>query len=500
MKRRTFTQSLVASAVAASVPFNPALAALSKIKTDIEAVTRTGGQTILPKNEVKDFGKSLHGQLIFPHDANYDAARQVWNGMFDKKPALIAQCSGAADVMKAVDFARDNDLLVAVKGGGHSMSGKSTCEGGILIDLSQMKGVRVDPYRQTATAEPGTLLGQFDTECQAFGLATTMGTDPDTGAAGLTLGGGFGRLGRKYGLACDNVLSVDIVTADGKFMRANAEQNPDLYWAVRGGGGNFGIVTAFEYQLHPIGNELFAANFMYPLAKANDLINFYNEFTQEIPDDLTGTLVYVMPPGKKEKPRGFVGMNFLYTGADPKEAEKLIAPMKKFAKPMRETVGMQKYLKMQTRSGAPLPRGDNYYMKSGFIGGATSDFADIVTEHYTPDTSRSTTFVLNRLGGAQSRVPIEDTAFAHRDSEYDFIIASHWKKDEFSDANVSFMRNFWKKTEPFTKGFYVNSAMDVTDSKIKWTYRQNYDRLVKLKNQYDPKNLFQLNTNIKPTV
>ena len=498
MRRRQFCQHLAAGVLAAGLPLRHAVAAVGDVPGAIEAITGTGAETLLPQKEVLDFGRSLHGPLLLPGHEGYDSARRVWNGMFDKQPALIARCSGAGDVVKAVQFARANNLLVAVKGGGHSMSGKSTCEGGLMIDLSAMRGVRVDPWASTAQVEPGTLLGQFDEECQAFGLATTMGTDPDTGAAGLTLGGGFGRLGREYGMACDNVRSVDIVTADGQLRRASADREQDLFWAVRGGGGNFGVVTSFEYQLHRIGTEILAGKFVYPLAKAREAMALYAEFMPQMPREFAGALVYILPPGQPDKPRGLAVFSFTYTG-DPARGEQLVAPMRKALKPAMAEVMMKPYVEVQRRE-TPLPRGDNYYMKSGFMSQLDDAFLDTIINEYRAAPTRATTALITQLGGRISDIDPAATAFPHRDAQYDFLIASNWKNAAYSPDNVAYMRGFWERVAPYSNGFYVNSAMDVDDQKIRQTYRDNYPRLVSLKNRYDPGNLFQLNTNIRPTV
>ncbi|WP_085760010.1 FAD-binding oxidoreductase [Oceanicoccus sagamiensis] len=495
MKRRDFCLSTLSAAVAAGTFTNPALASIAKVTADVNAIQSNGKETILPRSIVKDFGKSMHGPLLLPGHNGYDSARRIWNGAFDKFPGLIAQCGNPSDVKRAVDFARSNNLLVAIKSGGHSMSGKSTCDGGLLIDLSKMVGVHVDPFNKTARVEPGTLLGEFDYECTSFGLATTMGTDPDTGAAGLTLGGGFGRLGRLHGLACDNLRSADVITADGRFIRASEEQNQDLLWALRGGGGNFGAVSSFEYNLHSIPETIYGGQLMYSVKHAKDVLTMFADFIQTAPDELSAALVYVVPKGGK-KNSGFISIGLTYIG-DIAAGEKLVAPLRHSMKPMMDRMGPKTYMDEQGRNGR-LPRGQMYYMKSGFTHGITPQLIDTYTEIAEPHPKRSFTGLITMLGGQISRVGNNETAFAHRDAHSDCMIAGSWKKPEDSEENVANMRSLWKKVEPHTKGFYVNAAYDFTDQKVRGTYGANFDRLQAIKTQYDPNNMFRLNANIKP--
>ncbi|MGB6450587.1 MAG: FAD-binding oxidoreductase, partial [Steroidobacteraceae bacterium] len=345
-------------------------------QAEIAARTGSGKSISLSASEIKEFDASMRGDLIRASDAGYDAARRLWNPAFDRHPALIARCSGAADVVQAVQFARSHDLLTAVRGGGHSFSGQSGCDGGLVIDLSAMKGIRVDPMHRRAEAEPGVLLGEFDQETQAFGLATTLGTVPDTGIAGLTLGGGFGRLDRRFGLACDNVQAIDIVTADGKFRHASAQENRDLYWGARGGGGNFGVVTSFDYQLHPLGPNVLAGYRLHPFDQARHVLTTLREFSETMPDQMYFTASVGRTP-KLPPPGLYVLYEVVYSGT-PSEGERLLAPLKKLGKPIFDSVTVKTYVEAQGGTGKvrATPSDTVSYYKSGFVGDLSTDLID----------------------------------------------------------------------------------------------------------------------------
>ena len=498
MKRRTFCQSSLAAAVTVASPFGRVLAAGGATATsipEIQAVGRTGGEVALTAAEVKDFGASLYGQLLMPGNDGYDQARVIWNGMFDQRPGLIARCAGVTDVMKAVDFSRTHDLLVAVRGGGHSISGKSSCNGGIMIDLSLMQGVRVDPKARTARVQAGVLLNKLDQEAQRFGLVVTTGTTSHTGLAGLTLGGGLGRLARAFGLTCDNLLSADIVTADGQYRQLSADENPDLFWGIRGGGGNFGIVTSFEYRLHPFGPDTLGGALIYPMSQMKDLLNFYSEFSLTAPAELNVGAVTTIPPGGK----GMIIVGITYVG-DAAEGARVIQPWRDFGKPARDSIGTENYVHVQRANDRTLPFGNNYYMKAGFMTEVHPGLIDFMDGGFEPNPTRSYVAVLSQMGAAIAQVGESDTAFAHRDAEYDFVTGCSWVDREHSDENVAYMRNLWKQIVPFTKGFYVNNAMEESVDRVRQTYRGNYDRLLALKNEYDPTNMFHRNANIQPSV
>ncbi len=365
MNRREFFRSSLAAAVATSLAGNRALAALAPVATDLEAVTGSGARVTLAKSAVQELRDSLRGALLLPGQPGYDEARRVLNASIDKHPALVVQPSGPADVGTAVDFARDHGLLLAVKCGGHSYAGKSTCDGGLQIDLSRFRGVRVDPAARIAYVAGGSLLGELDHEAMSLGLVTTAGTVSHTGVGGLTLGAGFGRLARRYGLALDNVRGVDIVTADGRLLHASAEENPDLFWGVRGGGGNFGVVTTFEFRLHPMQRQVIGGDVVFPLARARELLDFYSTFSLEAPDDLYCDAVLHSPPGGKD---GAFIMNVCYSGAAA-DAERVLAPLRKLGKPLNDSIGPVDYVKLQRSSDSTDPRNRGEYLKSGFING-----------------------------------------------------------------------------------------------------------------------------------
>lgn len=502
MDRREFNHSLLAAGWAATLAPAAALAAtaksLTRITGDIEAVTRTGGDTTVPKAALKELQKSLRGALLLPGNAQYDDARRVWNGMIDKRPGLIVRCTGAADVTQAVNFARDFDLLVAVRGGGHSISGKAVCDGGIMIDLSPIRWCTVDPEARTARLGGGSLLGDLDHESQRFGLATPVGTVSHTGAAGLTLGGGHGRISRSFGLTCDNVRSVDIVTADGRFLRASADENADLYWGVRGGGGNFGVVTAFEYQLHPVGPEIYGGPMLYSFDQARQIMPVIEELTSTAPRSLAAD-IFIMAPGSRP---GMFMVSVCHVG-DPAEAERVLAPLRKAAKARVDQARPMSYGAIQTSADAGTKAGRLYYNKSGLLKRLDPDFMAALLDRLEtaagrPDSGVSTNVVIQHLGGAVADVPTDGTAYVHRDARFDSVLMSAWEDPAYDDENKAWLKNAFVEMEPYTIGFYANHMVDSDAPKAQLAYRSNYARLAKLKSRYDPTNLFRLNANVKP--
>jgi hypothetical protein len=418
--------------------------------------------------------------------------------MIDKRPALIARCLGVSDVINCVNFARTHSLLVSVRGGGHNVAGISICDGGLMIDLSLMKGVRVDPAQGTARAEPGVTWGDLDRETQAFGLVTPGGIISTTGIAGLTLGGGVGWLVRKHGLSCDNLLSADLVTADGRFLTAGTTENADLFWGIRGGGGNFGIVTSFEYRLHPHGNVL-GGMLLYPRSKARDLLRFYREFMPSAPEDLG---VYA---GLLTSPDGqpVVGLIVCYSGPLEKGAE-VIRPLREFSPPMADLVSEIPHQAMQTMLDGAFPAGNQNYWKSTFLSELSNEAIDVVIDCASRVTSPLSAVVLEYYGGAASRVGETETAFAHRSAQYDLGILSQWADPAESEQHIKWARDSFDAIQPFSNGNYLFNFLGLPDDQkidqVKAAAGQNYPRLVELKNKYDPTNFFQLNPNIKPTV
>jgi FAD/FMN-containing dehydrogenase len=447
---------------------------------------------------VEEFQKSLRGELIRPGDGGYNEARKIWNANIDKHPALIARCMGAADVINAVNFARDNHLLVSVRGGGHNFPGTCVADGGLVIDLTNMNSVRVNPVRRTARAEGGTKWGQFDRETQAFGLACTGGTNYDTGIAGLTMGGGQGWLGGKYGLALDNLISVDIVTADGQLRIASATENPDLFWAVRGGGGNFGVVTSFEYQLHPVG-PLPVGVVIFPLDRAREVLQFYNEFASSIPDELnTASGLATLEDGTPA-----VAIVACYNGPL-EEGEKVLEPLRQIGQPIMAQFDSMPYVQVQHLLDPFVPEGHQYYEKGHFITDIRDGAIDALIESYRTTSSPGNLLVFQQQGNAANRVSQDATAYSHRDARYNLILIARWSDPGESEIHFKWTRDLWEKLVPYsTGGVYVNNVGSEADdgaTMIRSAYGANYQRLAAIKQKYDPTNLFRHNQNIRPMV
>jgi FAD/FMN-containing dehydrogenase len=443
---------------------------------------------------VEDLKRTVRGPVLRPGENGYEAARTVPNAMIDRRPAIIVRCAGAADVIACVRFAREHDLLVSVRGGGHSIAGKAVCDGGLMIDLSCMKGIRVDPRGRTARAEPGLTLGEFDLETHAFGLATALGMVSKTGIAGLTLGGGFGHLSGKYGLACDNLISADVVTADGCLLKVSASENQDLFWGVRGGGGNFGIVTSFEYRLHEITTVLGGA-VLYPAAKAKQILSFCREFAEASPDEL------VIQAGSMTMDGVAV---FLVGGCycgPLAEGEKLLKPLRTFASPIADMFARVSYVQLQSMFDPFFPPGRQTYVKANFIHGLSDKAVETLAEFAGTSPSVHTFGPwVEHWHGAATRVAVSDTAFPHRQHPYNFSVWSNWVSSSESEENIKWSRTCWDAMRPFmAAGSYVNYLEDEGDPLARAAYGPNYDRLVALKNKYDPTNFFRMNHNIKPT-
>jgi hypothetical protein len=461
--------------------------------TDRVVANATGAS--IKEAEVEKFRGGLRGQLLGPGDSVYDEARKLWNGMFDRRPALIARCAGTADVIAAVNFARENRLQVAVRGGAHSFPGHSVCDGGFVIDLSPMKGIRVDPATRTVRAQAGAKWIDFDHETQAFGLATTGGTASDTGIAGLTLGGGLGWLSSKYGLTVDNLISADVVLADGRFLTASSTQNQDLFWGLRGGSGNFGVVTSFEYQLHAVGPTILGGMVLYPLAKAKEVLRFYREFSQKVaPDELTTYAGFLNPPGGDI----VAALICCYCGPLDK-GEAVVRPLRSFGPPLQDLLGPIPYTAQQCLTDAALPAGSHYYTKGGFLPDLTDQAIDVFAEYVATKPSPLSAVLIQTVCGAASRVDPQATAFANRKFPYAPVIVSQWLDPAESEVNVRWARDFWKALQPFAGGaVYVNDLSHDDEDRIRSGYGASYGRLAALKTKYDPDNFFRLNPNITP--
>ena len=429
--------------------------------------------------------------LLLPTSPRYDEARKIWNGIWDdRRPALIAQCADVSDVINAIDFARTHDLLVAVRGGGHSISGKSICDGGIVIDLSPMRGVVVDASAMTVRVEGGALLHDMDRETQSYGLVVPAGVVSHTGIAGLTLGGGIGILMRKFGLTIDNLLSVEIVTPDGKLRHASEQDNPDLFWGVRGGGGN----TSFEFKAHRFGPKILVGAVIYPMDQAKDMLNRYFDYSLEAPDELhffTGMTI-------SERNEEFAMAGFIYSGPF-SEGERAIEPFRKLGKPIAESSAPA--TTFNCTEVMPITHTAATTILKRHVNNFDPVMNDIIMERWHHADGRFNTMRLVRFGGAVGQVARAATAWPHRDAVWDLEVGASWLDPANSEKFVNWGRDYWDALEPFTaESFYVNEIMDEEQDKVKVTYQGNYERLVQLKNKYDPSNLLQLNANIKPSI
>src|SRR5215210_2224902 len=443
---------------------------------------------------VQEFAANLRGELIRPEDGGYDATRAVFNGMIDKRPAMIARCVGTADVIQGVNLARTHDLLLSVHGGSHSVAGNAVSDGGLMLDLSPMKGVRIDPVHRLVQAQAGMTLGEFDHETQAFGLATTLGVVSVTGIAGLTLGGGLGWLNGKYGLACDNLISADVVTADGRLLTASEEENEDLFWGIRGGGGNFGVVTSFEYRLHSVGPVL-GGGLRYPAAEARDFLRFYHEFASNCPDELSTAASL----GHALDGSVVVGVAVCYCGPI-EEGERVLHPLRTFGSPLEDSIQPMSYQTLQSAPDAGFPLGRQHYWKSSYLKHLSDEAIEVMLRFVAEMPSPISGVGLQQMHGAASRVDPAATAFPHRDEHYDFLILSQWADPSDSEENIRWTRGLFEAMEPFfEKGVYVNNLGEEGEDRVKEAYGEHYERLVALKDKYDPTNLFRLNQNIRPT-
>jgi FAD/FMN-containing dehydrogenase len=452
---------------------------------------------------IKTFRATLRGSLITPGDPTYDEVRQIWNAMVDRKPGLIARCSTADDVVSAVNFARTHGLVVAIRGGGHNIAGKAVCDGGLMIDLSLMKAVRVDVSARRATVEPGCTLGDFDAAAQAHGLATPLGINSTTGVAGLTLGGGFGWLSRKHGMTVDNLISADVVTAEGKQVHASAKENPDLFWGLRGGGGNFGVVTRFEFQLHPLGPDVLSGLIVFPFAQAKSVLTQFARFTEKMPDELNVWMVTRKAPPLPFLPtdvhgKEIVALAIFYAG-DPKEGEKLIEPLRGFGTPYGEHIGAQPYTAWQQAFDPLLTPGARNYWKSHNFTQLSDGALDAIIEYAGKLPSPLTEIFIGTIGGQTTRVAPDATAYSSRDAKYVMNVHCRWETAAEDERCIAWAREFFAKSKPFASGgAYINFLTEEETDRIASAYGPTYDRLVAVKTKYDPTNLFHMNQNIKP--
>jgi FAD binding domain/Berberine and berberine like len=442
----------------------------------------------------QELGSGLRGEMVFPGDRGYDTVRAVFNGMIDRRPLAVIRCVDASDVVRCITFARRHDLPLSVRGGGHSVAGNAVRDGAVMVDLSGMKALQVDPGTQTVRAEPGLTLGEFDRTTQAFGLATTLGVVSTTGIAGLTLGGGLGWLNGRHGLACDNLISAEVATADGQLLRASAHQNEDLFWSIRGGGGNFGVVTSFEYQLHPV-DLVLAGVLSYPLSMAPRVLRFYDDFAKAAPDELsTAASLGLTPAGGPT-----VSIAVCYCGPID-EGERVLRPLRRFQVPVDDGIQPMPYGVLQGARDEGFPFGRLHYWKSGWLRDVTDGAIETLLQFVSQMPSSASSVGLQQLHGAASRVAPSATAFPHRAEQYDFLILSQWSEATDSVRNVQWTRALFEAMQPhLEESVYVNNLGDEGPGRVQAAYGENYSRLAAMKRAYDPGNLFRANQNIDPS-
>ena len=464
----------------------------------------SGAPTTLSPPSIDALRGKIRGALALPGDPGYDLARTIWNAMIDKRPAAIIRATGAADVIAGVRFAREHGLTLAIKGGGHNIAGNAVCEGGLMIDLSLMRSVRIDPVARTARVEPGATLNDFDREAQAFGLATPLGINSTTGVAGLTLGGGFGWISRKYGLTVDNLLSADVVTAEGELVHASEKSNPDLFWAIRGGGGNFGVVTSFEYRLHPVGPEVLAGLIVHPFANAKALFEGYRKVVAQAPDELTVWVVMRKAPPLPFLPPEVHGKEIFVIAAcwcgDIEKGKKAIQPLEALGKPIANVIGPTPLAGWQTAFDPLLAPGSRNYWKSHDFTSLDDKTIDIMLDYVKKLPTPECEIFVGNLGGAVNRVAANATAYPHRNVEFIMNVHTRWSDKSQDKACIAWARELFDKTAPLaTGGVYVNFMPEDESGRVKsGAYGPNYDRLAKLKAKYDKGNLFRQNQNITP--
>lgn len=458
---------------------------------------------MLDATTVNDLEGSLRGQLLRPGDSGFHAASQVYNAMIQREPAVIARCADVADVIAAVRFARDNDLIVAVRGGGHNAGGLGVCDGGLVIDLSRMRGVRVDPDERTARVEGGCTWGDVDHATHAFGLATVSGIISTTGVGGLTLGGGHGYLTRKYGLTIDNLLAADVVLADGRLVRASADENEDLFWALRGGGGNFGVVTSFLFRLHCV-DTVHAGPTLWQLEDAAEAMRFYRDLMREAPEDLYGFFAFLsVPPGPPFPAhlhgKTVAGAVWCYLGPD-EGADEMLEPVRSFEPTAFQHIGKMPYPQLQSTFDPLYPSGLQWYWKADFVRDLPDEAIVENVRHGAQLPTPLSSMHLYPIDGAPQRVGPNETAFHHRDANFSQVIVGVSPDPADNERMTQWTRDYWDAVHPYSAGgAYVNFMMDEGEDRIVATYRDNYPRLVEIKNKYDPTNLFRMNQNIKPT-
>ena len=463
----------------------------------------SGGSPAVLDADAGEHLSNLKGSLLTPDSPGYDEARTIWNAMIDRRPGLIVRCADATDVARAVRFARSHDLLVAVRGGGHNIAGNAVCDGGLMIDLSPMRAIRVDQTTRTARVGPGCTLGDVDRTTQGYGLATPLGVNSTTGIAGLTLGGGFGWLSRRLGLTIDNLLSAEVVTADGEIVRASARENPDLFWAIRGGGGNFGIVTSFEFQLHPVGPEVLSGLVIHPLASAREVLRFYRDFLPTTPEEFACWFVLRLAPplpflAPEWHGKPILALAMCWSG-EITEGERVAAPLRGFGKPLADVVGRTPFADWQTALDPLLTPGFRNYWKSHDFRELSDGLIDVLLEYAGKIPDPNSEIAYAQLGGAIAAVPQEATAYGHREAQFAMNVHGRWADADRDQACIGWSRDLFRAAAPFATGaVYVNFLTQDEGERVRAAYGSNYERLVQLKRKYDPTNLFRMNQNIRP--
>lgn len=465
--------------------------------------TMDGSTTTIGQEATDTLAGDLRGALLLPDSPDYDEARSIWNAMIDRRPGLIVECAGASDVMRAVKFAGEHRLLISVCGAGHNIAGNAVVEGGFMISLRGMKSVRVDPIANRARVEPGVTLGEFDNEAQAFGLATPTGINSTTGIAGLTLGGGFGWLSRKWGLTADNLISADVVTAKGELLTVSAMEHPELFWGIRGGGGNFGIVTSFEFQLHSIGPEILSGLIVHPISDAGEVLRYYREFAAQAPDEVTVWVVMRKAPPLPFLPEEVHGTTVLilaalYAGEMP-DGEEALRPLREFGNPIVDVISPHQFTGFQAAFDPLLTPGRRNYWKSHDFLELSDGLLDTALSFVEGLPSPECEVFFAQMGGATSRVPSDATAYRHRDAQFIMNVHGRWGEASQDESGIAWCRALFDATAPYaTGGVYVNFMTEEEGDRVRLAYGDSYSRLVQLKKRYDPENLFRLNQNIQP--
>jgi FAD/FMN-containing dehydrogenase len=457
----------------------------------------------MPYEIIEKLRSRTKGRIVLPGDPNYDEVRKIWNAMIDRRPAVIVQCAGADDVPPAISFARENGLEISIRGAGHNIAGNALCDNGLMIDFSNMRNVRVDAAKRRAYVEPGATLADFDAAVQKQGLATPVGINSTTGISGLTLGGGFGWLTGKYGMTIDNLISADVITADGKKLRASENENADLFWALRGGGGNFGVVTRYEFKLHPVGPEILAGLLVFPFKQAKQVLTQYREFIKSVPEDLSVWAVFRQAPPLLFLPKDVHGKEVVvlavFYAGDVTQGKELIEPLRRFGDPHGEHIGAQPYTEWQKAFDALLTPGARNYWKSHNLTVLSNGVLDTVIDFAGRMPSPQCEIFIGLLAGAANRVPADSTAYAHRDAKFVLNVHARWDQAADDKRCISWAREFFESSAPYASGsVYVNFMTGDEGDRITSAYGANYHRLVQIKRRYDPENIFHLNQNIKP--